>query len=683
MNQIIESERVDASPGSRLGEQKLLKKIHVEAKPDHLDSISRAKPINALSELVWNALDADADRIDIYVSDNTLGHPFEIEVRDNGWGIESREVDEGFGNLGGSWKRQQKHTRKSGRKMHGREGKGRFKAFSLGHRVEWDTVFVGADDQLYRHVIRGRSDALQDFSLTESALAPGGSPRGTRVKITNLVERLSLFSADGTASTQLAEAFAFYLRNYPSTQIVYRGERIVPEAVQKSLTTGQLQPFQAKDGTWVTVTVDLVEWNFVKKERKICLCDAAGFTLIEVDAGVRPGTDFNFTAYVKSDYLGKLHEGDLLALEGLDDEVRRILDGTKDFLRGHFRQRKAESASELVTQWKKEGVYPFSGEPGNAVEKAVREVFDICALNVHENLDSFRAGEAKDRQFTLRMLKTALDDNPASLKRILTEVLDLSKEKQNELADLLQFTSLSAIIAASRMVTERLQFLAGLEAILFGEATKKVLKERSQLHKLLEGETWIFGEEFALTSSDESLTTVLGKHISHLRPRKKNKQKPVTRDDGSSGIIDLLLGREIPAYAQARREFLVVELKRPTEPVSLEVKAQIESYGLAIWNDERFDKKNCSWTFLAVSNDITPEAASTLKQTGKAVGFFHDDPSIKIGLASWSEIINASRVRLDAFKKCLDYSATTDQGLAFLHSRYRKYMPSVDKNVSV
>lgn len=44
--------------------------------------------------------------------------------------------------------------------------------------------------------------------------------------------------------------------------------------------------------------------------------------------------------------------------------------------------KKAETASELVQQWKDEGVYPFSGDAGDELEQARREVFDIstCAL---------------------------------------------------------------------------------------------------------------------------------------------------------------------------------------------------------------------------------------------------------------------------------------------------------------
>src|SRR6185369_7166578 len=121
---------------------------------------------------------------------------------------------------------------------------------------------------------------------------------------------------------------------------------------------------------------------------------------------------------------------------------------------------------------------------------------------------------------------------------------------------------------------ERLQFLAGLEELLFSDSTKRSLKERTQLHRMLESETWLFGEEYLLTNSDENLNTVLRKHLGRLRSgvRRARREEPVQRDDGSQAVIDMLLGREIPAYAQPRREYLVVELKRPSEKIDLKVK---------------------------------------------------------------------------------------------------------------
>lgn len=653
--------------------------IHVEAQSDHLESLTRSKPIKALAELIWNALDAEADRVQIRVTDNELGSPIAVEVSDNGNGISLDEAERAFGNLGGSWKRECRFTERSKKKMHGRDGKGRFKAFALGHSVEWDTVYLGDDEKALHYAIKGRGDRLQDFEISEPVPAPGGRLRGTHVRIGNILEPLGVLSRDGSAGTQLAELFALYLRNYPSTDIIFRGERVDPKSVQKSHQTLALTTFVAEDGTEISGTVDIVEWTFSKKERRICLCDSEGFALHEVEAGIRPGSEFNFTAFIRSDYIAKLHSENALALEELNPGLRRLIDDARGQLRSHFRRRKAETASELVKQWKEEGVYPFAGDATEALEIARREVFDICAFNVHQYLDSFRDGKTKDRQFTLRMLKTALDENPESLKRILTEVLDLPKDKQNELADLLQYTTLSSIIEASKLVTDRLQFLTGLQELLFQPETKRDLRERTQLHRMLENETWLFGEEYLLTSSDENLNTVLQKHLDKLRPPVKGKRRkvaPVLRDDKTQAVIDLLLAREVPAYAQTRREFLVVELKRPSQKIDLNVHGQIQSYALAVASDERFDTKNTNWTFLAISNEITPEAARTVRQKGKAYGFFLEEDNLRIGLSTWAEVLGACKARLEAFRTKLDYAATVDHGVELLHSKYAQYLPA-------
>ncbi|WP_176068300.1 ATP-binding protein [Piscinibacter koreensis] len=415
--------------------------IHVEAQADHLESLARGRPVTALAELVWNALDADADRIRIGITDNDLGNPVVIEITDNGSGISLSEAERAFGNLGGSWKREQRVTQRAHKKMHGRDGKGRFKAFALGHRVEWDTVFLGDDDQAQHYAIKGSSDRLQDFEIGAPSPAPNGRGRGTRVRITGIQDSLGVLSRDGSAPRQLAEVFALYLRNYTATDIIYRGERIDPKAVQKAHETHVLPAFVTEDGVSVSGELDIVEWTFAKKERRICLCDSDGFVLDEIEAGIRPGSEFNFTAYLRSDYVSKLQQENVLSLEELEPGLRRLVEDARASLRSHFRRRKAESASELVKQWKEEGVYPFAGDATGPLEAARREVFDICALSVHQYLDSFREGPIKDRQFTLRMLKTALDENPESLKRILSEVLELPKERQNELTDLLQYTT--------------------------------------------------------------------------------------------------------------------------------------------------------------------------------------------------------------------------------------------------
>ncbi|MCL4626093.1 hypothetical protein [Burkholderia multivorans] len=100
-----------------------------------------------------------------------------------------------------------------------------------------------------------------------------------------------------------------------------------------------------------------------------------------------------------------------------------------------------------------------------------------------------------------------------------------------------------------------------------------------------------------------------------------------------------------------------------------------KSYALAIASDERFDSQNTHWTFIAISNEMIPEAARTVRQQGKPYGFFHQEDHLRIGLATWAEVLGASRTRLEAFRSKLDYTATKDQGVALLYSKYARYLP--------
>ena len=103
-----------------------MKKIHLTAKKDFIESLTTARPLAALSELIWNGLDAQSDRVNISLTLNRLDGLESIQVRDFGEGIEHSRAEELFGSLGESWKRNASKQRR--RALHGKNGKGREKA---------------------------------------------------------------------------------------------------------------------------------------------------------------------------------------------------------------------------------------------------------------------------------------------------------------------------------------------------------------------------------------------------------------------------------------------------------------------------------------------------------------------------------------------------------------------------
>src|SRR5712692_7817596 len=96
--------------------------FEVQAQEDFVEKLAAARPAQALAELTWNGLDAEATKVSIEVDRGTLGLK-SIRVRDNGHGIAPEEAADLFTHLGGSWKRGARQSKHGKRVLHGEEGK--------------------------------------------------------------------------------------------------------------------------------------------------------------------------------------------------------------------------------------------------------------------------------------------------------------------------------------------------------------------------------------------------------------------------------------------------------------------------------------------------------------------------------------------------------------------------------
>jgi hypothetical protein len=313
------------------------------------------------------------------------------------------------------------------------------------------------------------------------------------------------------------------------------------------------------------------------------------------------------------------------------------------------------------------------------VQVAERQVFDIVAVNVATSLPDFQIQDQRNRKFQLRMLRQAIEQSPADLQLIIGEVLELPQRKQEELAKLLKRTTLSAIISAAKMVADRLDFISGLETMLFDDDLKSHFKERSQLHRMIAENTWIFGEEFALTVDDQSLTEVLRQHLKTVHPEIVVNE-PVRRLDESMGIVDLMLSRRVPSNREDEREHLVIELKAPKVKVGVKETTQLKSYAFPVQEDERFLGVPARWTFWLVANDMDAFAKNEVRQGERPEGVLWQSPDLRsrIWVKTWAQILHDCKTRLKIFQKELNHSADRDASLAYLKKTYARLLQGLD-----
>lgn len=360
-----------------------MREYTVSTQSDYLEKVSQARPISAISEIIWNGLDADAYNINVDIRKDIL-EP-KIIIEDDGCGIDYADVEIRFAKLGGSLKKIKKVS-PLGRYYHGKEGKGRFKAKSLGHVCNWYTTYK-KNDKYYSYTI-----SIIDTKVRVSAKKEVKTAKtGTRVEISELTkETIAIIEKNKNEdlTQEFTEIFAPYMKSYPDIKIYINSALLnVQDAIQKEQEL-DLTNIQTETEVY-PVKLDVIEWKKSTK-RQLFLCNKIGMQLDTVTDRKMPFGNFIFSAYIKSEYISYLDEQNILSISSDSDEnLNKIIIEAINKLKGLYREKLAEDARSIVDTWKEEHSYPYTHQPKTRIEEATRQLFDIVAVNVSNNIPDF------------------------------------------------------------------------------------------------------------------------------------------------------------------------------------------------------------------------------------------------------------------------------------------------------
>lgn len=632
-------------------------KLPLKVDQEHVARLARMNdPVGAVEELIWNALDADAELVSVVLDTNALGGVEQVTVTDDGTGMAAANCAEYFQPIGNSWKRRAGTSSVKKRALHGKNGQGRIRAFALGREVRWTSVSEDLDGH-WRVVIESSHGSMHEFDVSDPE--PTDSPTGTVVEAFAGEDLQKL--TDRTALTTLTAALALHLEAYPDITVIFDGERLNPASLQSHVAEYQLSlpgtPTE-EDSEQDTPVLKVIEWNR-PVTRALILCDEKGMSLERYRPDIQaPG--FHFTAYLS--WRGFAQEPANLGFADWDPDAStsNVIAEARHQLRVHFRARAEERRQELVQEWQADGIYPYEGEPTENRDRAERETFDAVATTIVRYLPNVK----KTRRTTFRFLRSALAHDPNDALRIVEEVFALTRQEREELARLLDRTPLSSLIKASTAVTDRLDFLAALEHLVFDPEAKGRVKERTELHRILERETWVFGEEYGLYVSDRSLTEVLNRHC-ELLGRPLSTGGEVRRTDGRRGIVDLMLSRSGP-LRNGERHHLVVELKRPKLTLGMTEFEQLSSYAEAVMADDRFRDNRVTWDFWLVGNDMSGTLRGLAHQKNRAPGCAVEQGNYRLWVRTWGEIVEECSTRLRFYQDELEYQSNNEHAMDYL-----------------
>jgi len=644
--------------------------IDLGVEKDHIESLTRANGITAISELIWNSLDADATDISIEYVSNSLGGFESIEVNDNGLGIEYTKAQEVFGRLGGSEKKNINNS-PSGRQYHGKEGKGRYKALALGDLVVFTSRYKNSSSYKEFTITFDRNNLSHSKFSSLIPLEDEASKSGFNVLIQNINSDIAQQAFDEKNRKDLAQKFASYWINYSNFSITINGQILEFDSLIKN--SDETEFLTEKEGITYRFKFKILEWNFDIK-KKTYLCNTKGIPFRELNLGIR--SNIPISIFIQSIYIESLHRENKIDLQELDDVMTLAIEESKKFARAYTRKRLHYYSTEFISDLKKKGIYPYKEKPENLVEESKRQVFDIVALQVNEFLPDFEHQDIKSKKLTLSLIKEALENNSNSLQKILAEVIELPKEKRDELVEILEESSLSTVIDTMTEIKNRLRFINGLEELIYNKDLNKNVLERKHLHKILVNETWLFGDEFTYGVDDVTLKNVLKEYLKHLG-RADFAEITESQDNSNLQIIpDVCLWRQFPQGIPGHKTNLIIELKKPTVDAGVEELMQIKLYASRICQDRRFPKEKTKWKFLLVTKDIKSDIESELEQSDRKYGHVISTDLYDVYVLTWGHILNEAKTRYEFIKEKLNLNLmNNDKNLEYLKSKYEEYLP--------
>ncbi len=85
----------------------MVERFPVQVDADQFDRLARpTQPVAGITELIWNALDAEANVVTVAIARTDLDGVDVVQVEDDGHGMTHSEALRDFRRLGGSWKKR-------------------------------------------------------------------------------------------------------------------------------------------------------------------------------------------------------------------------------------------------------------------------------------------------------------------------------------------------------------------------------------------------------------------------------------------------------------------------------------------------------------------------------------------------------------------------------------------------
>ena len=347
-----------------------------------------------------------------------------------------------------------------------------------------------------------------------------------------------------------------------------------------------------------------------------------------------------------------------------------------------FFKAKNKKYDSFVNKLENDIYYPYKGNTKTSSD--TQEIIFKKVAYLLEDEHKLLKKDNKIRGFLYSLLDKTIADG--HIEEIFKKILNLSAENLSKFHSLLQKTELEEIVQFTSQVSEKNEFLDFFHELTYGDISK-TLKERSQLHKIIEKELWIFGESYNGAPhlwSDRKIGNILEevrlKHFNY-KPSADDENLIEISEQGLNDITDLFFFNERILDGE-KKEIMVVELKAPNCAISQKEMNQIDKYAYTLENHSGLPNENVKYKVLLISSKLTSYAKSKMKSNKEKYGvpYLYDKKTgkdIELYIIEWSELIESNKRKLEYLSSKLKV-----KDVSVIEKFEKEYSEIVDTKIS-
>lgn len=616
----------------------------------------------AFCELINNSLQATAGKIEINIDYDDSGFVSSsiksIIIKDNGYGVPYSEFDKRILDIGTAVK-------------DGGQGIGRFGALQIGAVLNIETVAFDESEKKFSIVkfslnateLIGKQLNEIDFNVDYDYL-DGQHSSYYKVTIDNIyhntqekIPNKSKIASELLSSNIKQSIF----ERYPN-EIFNNGIQFIVNESAVNKDDFIIGVPHRRSIEFVTKKGRKEDINFNFYNIKLSLNKVKVFFTIN-NAGLQTvAHEYTYSSDWYTPDLGTwyiyldspLFDSDLfrnLELDSLGEEdIKKLKNITKEVINDFFKARN-KRFDKFIKTLESDHSYPYKEyKPASLTQEVL---FKKVVYLVEDEYQLLKKDD-KIRQLLYPLIDRAIGNGV--IESLFTKLMKLSDDGFNKFHALLEKTDIEDVVSFAGKVANKLEFLEFLHELIYGDISK-ILKERSQLHKIVEKELWLFGEAYNGTPvlwSDKKIGNIL----EELRS-KYFKYNPTVEDDnliefegveGLDNITDLFFFNN-KILDDGKKEIMVVELKAPTCAISRKELQQIDDYAFTVESYAGLPTENVKYKFILISSKLTAYAQSKLRAARNKYDkpFLYDcktGKDIEVYVMEWSEIIEVNKRKL-------------------------------------